>query len=117
MGTGPIGVPARACRSGLAGGRGATADLDGPLVDAANDLELERDLERRERRLEVVGIGDGLATGLDDQVAGLDPGRRREAAVLHAADEDPVALGEADRPAHAASNVRRRHGDTEARTR
>ena len=52
----------------------AAADLDGPLVGAADELDLERQLERVERREQVVGADDRPAAGLDDQVAGLDPG-------------------------------------------
>ena len=115
-GTGRAGAPARPPRSGLPGRGRAATDLDGPLVVAAHELDLERELERAERRVQVVGVGDRLAAGLDDQVAGLDPGRCREAAVLDATDEDAVTLGEPDRTAHPPGDVRRRDRDAEART-
>ena len=93
----------------------AATDLDGPLVGAAHELDLERELERGERREQVVGVGDRLPAGLDDQVAGLDPGRRREAAVLDATDEDAVTLGQPDRSAHPPRDMRWRDGHAEAR--
>ena len=47
----------------------------------------------------------GVAGGLDDQVALADPGPRGRAAVLDLADEQPVPLGEADRPAEPAGDA------------
>ena len=116
--TGPVGAPARPWRSGLAGGRGAAADRDGPLVGAADDLDLERDLERRERRLEVVGIGDrpcrrprrsGRRPRIPAAAAGLPSSTPRT--------RTPSRSGSPTDRRRRRADVRRRHGDTEARPR
>ena len=65
--------------------------------------------------MEVVRVGDRLSAGLDDEVAGLDPGRCGKAPVLDATDEDPITLGQTDRTAHPARDVRRGDGHAEAR--
>jgi DNA-binding HxlR family transcriptional regulator len=53
----------------------------------------------------------------DDQIAALDPGLRGGAPVLDRAHQDPVALREPNRPAHAARDAGRGHCETEARAR
>src|SRR4051812_12394035 len=91
--------------SSLPGRGGTTTDLDGPLVVAADEPDLEREFERGKCLEQLVGVGHRPATDVDDQVAGLDPGSRGWTAVLDATDQDAVTLGEADRPAHAARDV------------
>ena len=71
------------------------------------------EFERGKRLQELVGVGHGPATDLDDQVTGLDPGRGGRTAVLDAADQDAVTLGEPDRSAHPARDVGWRDRDAE----
>src|SRR3954470_22080271 len=77
---------ATAIRSGLAGGL-AAADHDGPLVEPADDLDLERRRVRGQGLEQLVAIGDRLAGHLDDEIALLDPGAIGIAAVLDATDQ------------------------------
>ena len=59
----------------------------------------------------------GAVAGAHEQVAALEAGARRRAAVHDAAHEQPVALGQADRGAHPARDARRRERDAEPRPR
>src|SRR5579862_2449982 len=98
--------------SGLAGGL-AAADADGPLLEAANDLDLERYLGRREGLDQGVGIGRLRAGDGHNQVAFLDPGTGGIAVVLDTADQEAVTLRQADRAAQPPGHEGRRDRDAE----
>ena len=68
-----------------------------------------------ERVEEVVHARQLAIAGLDQEVAALEAGRRRGAAVDDRAHEQAVALGEPDRGAQAARDARRRERDAEPR--
>jgi hypothetical protein len=85
-----------------------------PLLRAPDDPELERRLERGESVLQVIGVADVTIAGLDDEVADLESGRGRRAALFDATDQDPVTLREADRPSQPTRDVVRGDGDAEA---
>ena len=88
--------------------------VDGPLLGATDDPDLERLAERAERLVQVVRVGDLATTGGDDEVARLDAGRVRERSVLDATDQDPGTIREPHRPAQPARDVVRGDRDPEA---
>ncbi len=69
-------------------------------------------VERLVQRLDAVEL---LARDRDDQIAALEPGPVRSATALDCAHQDPVALGQPDRPAQPPRDPRR--GDRHAQTR
>src|SRR5262245_54124746 len=89
-------------------------DGDGALLRAPDQLDLVRAADRTKRGEQVVAVGDRLAGRLDDQVAGLDAGRRGRATILDAPDQDAVTIREPDRTAQSPGDVRRRDRDAEA---
>src|SRR5262245_39847359 len=99
--------------SGLPGRLAAAADADGALLGPPNDLDLERGLGGGQRLDEVVRLADRHPGHFDDQVALLDAGLVGIAAVLDAANEDPVALRQPDRATQPRRDERRRHSYTE----
>jgi EmrB/QacA subfamily drug resistance transporter len=71
-------------------------DLDGPLVGAAHDVELEGATPRRLQHLEqVIDRGDRAAGCRHDQVALGEASPRRRAVVGDLTDEEAVGLGQA----------------------
>ena len=79
------------------------------------EADLERDLQRAERLVQVVPVRDGPPTDRDDEVARLDAGRRGKAPVLDPPDEDAVPVRQADRPAQPPGEVVRGERHAEAR--
>ena len=89
------------------------SDGHAALLGAADQLDLVGAVDRREGGEQVVTIGDGLAGGLDDEVARLDPGRLGRAALLDATDQDAVTLRQADGSAQPPGDMRRGDRDAE----
>src|SRR5699024_5541609 len=96
----PLRVAGRALRLRLRGG-----DRQGPFLGAADDRELEGSFQGDQGVVQIVGIGDGPVAGRDDEIAGLDPGLRRRAAVLDATDQHPVTVRQPDRAPQSTRNV------------
>jgi hypothetical protein len=68
------------------GGVGGAADADGPLLVAADDLQLDRQAALGEDRGQRVRVLQGASGRLDEQVAFADPRLGRGTAVLDASD-------------------------------
>jgi len=102
---GPAGRRQDPGEAGLASA--AERDLDGPLVGAAHDGELDRPTRggRLQRVKQVVRVAHRLARGRHDQVALGQAGLGRRAVVLDAADEHALGLRQADRAAQPPGDV------------
>src|SRR6266511_4842923 len=118
--TGALPVRAATGRSGRAdppGGLLAEADRDGQLLGAAQHAQLEGLALAGlvERLVELVGVGDRLAAGLHEQVAGAQARPVGRAVFLDHPHQQAVPLGKTDRPAELPGHSGRRDADPEPR--
>ena len=87
--------------------------VDGPLLGAAENHQLDHTVGCRLERLEqIVHATNGLASRLHDQVAGCEPGTRRWTVVLHKANQQTLSIRQTDGAPQASGNMRRRYSDT-----
>src|SRR5215469_294113 len=91
-------------------------DLNGPLLGAADDVEVDgaalRGLERVEQ---LVGGADRVTCAAHNQVALREAGACGWAVFLHVADEQAVGVGQADGAAEPPGHVVRGDGKAEPR--
>src|SRR6266536_1773337 len=94
----PACSPGRSGRADVPRAALAEGDGHGSLLDPADDAERQaRPAHAVERLVELVGVADRLTVDGHDQIAGAHAGAVRRAGLLDHADQQAVALGQADR--------------------
>src|SRR5215831_7708527 len=97
---------------------GAERYLQGPLVGAAHEGQLDGAAACRLERVEqVIGAADRLARGRHDQVALRETGPGGRAVPSHLADEQALGVGQADGAPEPPGDVARGDGDAKPRRR
>jgi hypothetical protein len=97
-------------------GSGSKLHIDGPLVSAAQDFQLDNTVGCRLERLEqIIRVSNRSAGRLHNQVARFQPGPRRWAVILDKSDQQAFGIGKPHGAPHATGHIDRGYADPKTR--